>query len=361
MISGKIVTIVTRDISPGVGGPVRSIRYAAHGLVKRGLSVNLIYARGISSDFQVGGNEIKVSLGKHSWLSIDYLLFLRGVFYRRDLVWINGTFSFFCLFFILASKIFGCPIVMSPRGAFTKKGFAASNYLAKTMWVYSVDKLMLRKATLLFSSHAELREYFKVTNLSPVNSFVIPNPVFPESHVARIREYNSCPRVLFLGRFAAKKRLFETIDLVCGTLGWFLHIRGFDDDVSTIDLINYLERRDLQTLCSVGPIVNDDQKFSLLASFDICVLLSDSENFGNVVAEALTVKTPVLISPYVGLYEYVAEYNSVCVVKAEDPSADSAIADWWEVNRCQFSFPNSALFGSDQFATEFEKIEAWSD
>lgn len=48
-------------------------------------------------------------------------------------------------------------------------------------------------------------------------------------------------------------------------------------------------------------------KFDLLQQYDVMVLPSHDENFGNVVIESLSVGTAVLISEKVGLAGYVAE------------------------------------------------------
>src|SRR3569833_189984 len=52
-----------------------------------------------------------------------------------------------------------------------------------------------------------------------------------------------------------------------------------------------------------------DEKFSMLHEHDLLVLPSHDENFGNVVIESLSQGTAVLISPFVGLRDYVAKNN----------------------------------------------------
>jgi glycosyltransferase involved in cell wall biosynthesis len=51
--------------------------------------------------------------------------------------------------------------------------------------------------------------------------------------------------------------------------------------------------------------VESSARYALMAEFDLLVLPSQNENFANVVIEALSVGTPVLISEQVGLQDYV--------------------------------------------------------
>jgi len=50
-----------------------------------------------------------------------------------------------------------------------------------------------------------------------------------------------------------------------------------------------------------------DDKFGMLAGQDLLVLPSHDENFGNVIIESLSEGTAVLVSPFVGLADYVTE------------------------------------------------------
>jgi glycosyltransferase involved in cell wall biosynthesis len=47
----------------------------------------------------------------------------------------------------------------------------------------------------------------------------------------------------------------------------------------------------------------------MLYNHDLLVLPSHDENFGNVVIESLSQGTPVLLSPFVGLHDYVEKNN----------------------------------------------------
>jgi glycosyltransferase involved in cell wall biosynthesis len=55
--------------------------------------------------------------------------------------------------------------------------------------------------------------------------------------------------------------------------------------------------------------INDRDKYQVIAKNDLLVLFSYNENFANVIAESLTVGTPVAISRKVGLAPFILKHD----------------------------------------------------
>jgi glycosyltransferase involved in cell wall biosynthesis len=75
--------------------------------------------------------------------------------------------------------------------------------------------------------------------------------------------------------------------------------------------------------------VEGEEKFKLLAQADILVLPSHTENFGNVVIEALSQGTPVLLSDNVGAKDYVMANEVGWVVKTTPGNWAEVINTIW--------------------------------
>lgn len=117
-------------------------------------------------------------------------------------------------------------------------------------------------------------------------------------------------KIIFLSRIEEKKGLellFEALALV--DIPWQLTIGGTGKEEYVQSLKHKAETLKLsERITWLGQVSNTD-KFNLMAMHDLTVLTSYNENFANVVVESLSVGTPVLISKFVGLADYVADKN----------------------------------------------------
>ena len=102
---------------------------------------------------------------------------------------------------------------------------------------------------------------------------------------------------------------------------WSLTLAG---DGESKEYVEGLQRRsrDLQIDHRISWLgwIKPNERWTLLEAADLLVLPSHNENFANVVIESLSVGTPVLVSRYVGLADYVEENNMgwVCDTTVEN-------------------------------------------
>ena len=117
-------------------------------------------------------------------------------------------------------------------------------------------------------------------------------------------------KLIFLSRVHPKKGLeylFKALSKV--DFKWNLKIVGSGD----LDYVEYLKT--LSTSLGISNCIEwkgwigDDQRFDLLASADLFILISENENFANVIIESLSVGTPVIISSEIGLKDYIEQEN----------------------------------------------------
>src|SRR5262249_31728714 len=127
------------------------------------------------------------------------------------------------------------------------------------------------------------------------------------------------PYVLFLGRLNWKKGLDRLIPAMAQIAEADLLIAGNDEDHYRPELEALTRHFGVaDRVRFLGP-VDDSKKWVLLASARILVLPSYSENFGNVVLEAMAAGCPVIVTPEVGLASLVQEAGCG-VVAAGDPT-----------------------------------------
>src|SRR5581483_5262216 len=126
------------------------------------------------------------------------------------------------------------------------------------------------------------------------------------------------PYALFLSRISWKKGLDRLITAWASIPHVELIIAGNDEENYLPALRQLAETHGVaDRVRFVGP-VSDTDKWALYENAAVFVLPSYSENFGNVVAEAMAVGCPVVISPEVGISGLVRA-GECGVVTACDP------------------------------------------
>lgn len=190
------------------------------------------------------------------------------------------------------------PYVITPRGMLVRELIARKSAIAKRTWIRFVERRNFAHAAAIhFTSQRELDDA-KEIGLPLPNPIVIPNGI-------DLRPCPPVPRepglVVYLGRINWKKNLDRLIEAMPHVPNARLVIAGNDEEALTPKL-----RALAKTNVEFSGPVYDDAKWELLARASVVVLPSLSENFGNVILEAMSMETPVVVSPNVGLADDVA-------------------------------------------------------
>ena len=229
---------------------------------------------------------------------------------RVDLIHVAAIFSWPILSAARACRSIRKPLVVSPRGSFAAEALAWRAGKKKLFLAFGGQRAL--EAVTAFhattpSEAQDIRRLFPRTGVG-----VVPNGVDvpSDAELAPWRAVANPRTILFLGRLHQHKN----VDLLLRA--WALVAPKFKD-VSLLvagsgsgKMLEAMKRlvADLGTTRQVSFLgnVQGDEKTRLLAQADVLVLPSKSENFGNVVAEALAHGTPVIAStgtPWRGLGE----------------------------------------------------------
>lgn len=221
----------------------------------------------------------------------------------------------------IAYKV-GKPYIIAPRGMLVKELINKKSRFAKSLWIGLIEQRNLENASAIHATtENEKKEAEKFCfRLPPV--YVVSNGVDVEElrrqpqRVAQAIEsiIQKKPFILFLGRINWKKGLDRLVPALTYIPDMPLVIAGNDEE-------NY--RPTIEALASshgvseriifTGPVYGDD-KAALLQNAAVLVLPSYSENFGNVVLEAMAVGCPVVVTPEVGIADIVRTSGAGLVV-----------------------------------------------
>ena len=200
----------------------------------------------------------------------------------------------------------GVPYVVSPRGMLEKTLIEQKSAVLKAGLIGFIERRTLEGAAAIHVTSAREREEASAFGfqLPPVHE--IPNGVTLEMDARRTsdsiaRLIGAEPFVLFLGRISWKKGLDRLVRALARVDRVRLVIAGNDDEQYQ-PVVEALTRQlgvnDRVTF--TGGIAGAD-KIALLRGARCLVLPSYSENFGNVVVEAMAAGCPVIVTPEVGV------------------------------------------------------------
>jgi glycosyltransferase involved in cell wall biosynthesis len=232
-----------------------------------------------------------------------------------------------------AARRANVPYVVSPRGMLERELIAEKSPLMKGLWIAAIERHNLERAAAIHVTSA--RELDEATafgfKLPPI--FTIPNgvdretpPTGPAVSPAVSQFLDRGPFVLFLGRVNWKKGLDRLIAAMPAAPDAHLVIAGNDEDGYQPVLEGIAARAGVSGRVRFIGIVNGADKDALLANAKALVLPSYSENFGNVVLEAMAAACPVIVTPEVGAASIVQDTRSGFVVEGDPGKLGPAIA-----------------------------------
>jgi glycosyltransferase involved in cell wall biosynthesis len=318
------------------GGPIASVHGLSRALVQRGHEVDVW-----TTDMDEG-QRLDVPLGERVEIDgVDVRYFqtrgparvrwapeFAGAFERAvgdyDLVQAHGVFVATTSRALSMAQRAGVPTVLSPRGMLMSSMLEARGAFRKRWWLRQFDERNLRGLVgLHLTAEAERRELPNLGFRWTKQVAVIENGVEPASFDGdwtALREDVAalCTAdarfLLFLSRVHWKKGL----DRLTGALARLpedihLAVAGPDEGYGN-ELRHLIRQHGLESRVQVLGAVRGADKAALLEHAAALALPSYSENFGNVVLEAMAAGCPPVITPEVGAAEVVRRERSGWVV-----------------------------------------------
>jgi glycosyltransferase involved in cell wall biosynthesis len=203
------------------------------------------------------------------------------------------------------------PYLIAPRGMLVPELIAKKSRLVKSLWLRLIERGNFGKAAAIhFTSQLEWDDARR-TGMPLPSPAIVPNGIdlVPRPDVPRDDNL-----LLFLGRINWKKGLEHIITALASVPDARLIVAGNDEERLTGRLKELADRFGVARRVEFPGAVYGDAKYALLARAALFVLMSTSENFGNVVLESLSMETPVVLSRGVGLADDVARAKAGAIV-----------------------------------------------
>ena len=235
------------------------------------------------------------------------------------------------------------PYVLSPRGMLEKDLVRRRSRLVKSAWLALIERRNLEGAALVhFTSEREREEAarfgyrFRAVAIEP-NGVELPGddqarslaePIDaatgPSPEIAAAMR-QPLPYFLFLSRISWKKGLDRLVDALALVPSVRLVVAGNDDEGYWPRVWAIAEAKGIAgRIVRVGEIGAAD-KAALFGGALALVLPSYSENFGNVVLEAMAAGCPVVVTPEVGAAEVVQRAGAGLVVEGNPEKLGGAL------------------------------------
>lgn len=317
------------------GGPILAVHGLCKALAARGHAVTVF-----TTDVH-GDGRLDVPLGEPVWVDGVEVTYFPAPLPRPswspamgaalaertagfDAVHLHSVFLWPTSAAARAAERADVPYVLSPRGMLVPELIEQRGRWRKLAWMLLAERRTLERASALHVTSALEAEEAARLGLPLPPAFVVPNGVdLAPNGTGPKRE----PFLLFLGRVSWKKGLDRLIPALAHAPGAVLKIAGNDEEGLRPELERLAGQAGVSGRVEILGPVHGEEKDGLLRRAAVLVLPSRSENFGNVVLEAMAAGCPVAVTPEVGLAGTVRETACGIVVDGEPARLGGALRD----------------------------------
>lgn len=328
------------------GGPIRSVHGLCAGLARRGHEVH-VFTTNVD-----GPGDSEVPLGEP--VALDGVMVwyypsrhLRRLYWspqmasalaeqvrRFEMLHLHSLFNWPPWGAARAAQAARVPYLVAPRGMLVKELVARKSSLLKTVWLACIERKTLEQAAGIHAtSPLEIEDAEKFGYRFPP-FYVVPNGVEsealtsdgsdPSSHIRDLCA--GPPYILFMGRVHWKKGLDRLLRALSLLDRINLVITGNDEEGYRPGLEELARELGIaERIIHTGPVQGADKQ-ALLSHARLLVLPSYSENFGNVVIEAMAAGRPVVVTPEVGLAAMVRETGAGLVSEGDPEHLSGVLA-----------------------------------
>lgn len=290
----KILSFVS-SLDLSCGGPSRSVPMLAKGLAELGVDITLMTIRSENMNtYALEGTTAKLKVLSPSFSKKEIAKYLAEE--RFDLIQIQSMWDLPYHKVMVEARRLGIPYIATPRGMLEPWSLSQKKWKKKLAW-WLYQRNDVQKSVCVFTTAKMEADH--VGNLGiTTRKAVIPNGIETDSYPCKTSIDVVNKQVLFLSRVHVKKGieiLFDAWKLIHSEFAdWQLFVVGNGEDEYIQSLENRVERLGLKDSIRILPPVFGNDKTRIYQESALFCLPSFSENFGLVIAEAMSCGTPVI-------------------------------------------------------------------
>ncbi|MFZ5998467.1 MAG: glycosyltransferase [Nitrospirota bacterium] len=292
------------------GGPVVSVVRLCESLSQAGIctTIHTLSLRGYEvANVLPSQNNVKVNFTEGvlvKWLNVYAPFKFKADLYRNirgaTLLHSHGLWLEVNHIASRVAKKVNIPLIVSPRGMLEEWSLNHKRLKKKIAWHLYQKQDLLNAAAFCATSSQEAESIRSLGFKQPIA--VIPNGVVLPP-VNKLKATEKKYRIaLFLSRLSPKKGIIDlinawnhlTLNNFPKMASWRLNIVGPDEGGYKKEILKVISNYQLQNCISVLDPAYGNDKQSLFDEADLFILPSYSENFGNVIIEALASAVPVI-------------------------------------------------------------------
>lgn len=300
----KLIHVIN-SLEKESGGPVKSVINLCDSIFNKRIQTILLSKNFENNSLKdnlilPSSKSVKNLLVKANKFSI-YDLFINQFFRTivdeinnpHDIVHIHGIWNLNLHKSILAARKKSSNLIISPRGMLEPWSLK-QKYIKKKIALHCYQLRDLNYCHIIHTT--SLQEAVNIRNLGirrPIA--VIPNIISLPTYPDQFKRIDKTKRLLFLSRIHPKKGIYELIQAwsLVKTYDWKLSIVGPGESDYVLKLKKIIRNKNLKNI-EITDMAEGEMKHMIFKSADLFILPSYSENFGNVIAEALSYGLPVI-------------------------------------------------------------------
>lgn len=292
----KLLTFVT-SIDLSGGGPSRSVPILAKGLAEEGVDVTLLTQRtGQMNLRDLEGKNVKLRTYERfsakeieAWIKEE----------KFDIIQLQSVWDLPYHHVAKIARKQGIPYLVTPRGMLEPWSLEQKKWKKKlALWLYQMNDL--KKASCIFTTADMEAEHVRRLGVN-VPCSVIPNGIETSGYTCRNDETHIEKRILFLSRIHEKKGIEILIEAFSKLREESLELREWSVMIVGNGEAEYIEglkqrvkSKGMEGRIQILPPVFGKEKINFYQSSALFCLPSYSENFGMVIAEAMSCGVPAI-------------------------------------------------------------------